>query len=111
MQERILHPFLFDMRYSFYNTKRWQKLRLFILDRDGGMCVHCHAKGDTAHHIHFVDDTNYNDPLIIWDPNNIETVCRDCHAAIHSKTGSSATADGYRFDDEGNLICIDEKNF
>lgn len=72
------------------------------------VCVHCGAKGNTIHHITWVNDMNCNDPDVTFNPDNLETVCRDCHAAIHSKTGSSATAEGYRFDDEGNLICIDE---
>lgn len=96
--------------YNFYHTKRWEKLRQFIINRDGGLCVHCGAKGDTVHHIIWVDDTNCNDPMITFNPDNLETVCRDCHAKIHHPD-CSATMDGYRFDDEGNLICMDEKKF
>jgi 5-methylcytosine-specific restriction endonuclease McrA len=93
-------------KFSFYNTKRWEKLREFVINRDGGMCVYCGAKGDTVHHIEWVNDFNCNDPMITFNVDNLETVCRDCHAKIHSKTGSQSTADGYRFDDEGNLIFI-----
>lgn len=72
--------------------------------------MHCGAKGDTVHHIIWVDDTNCNDPMITFNPLNLETLCDCCHAAIHSKTGARPCADGYRFDDEGNLIYIGKEN-
>jgi 5-methylcytosine-specific restriction enzyme A len=97
-------------RYSFYHSQRWRKLRQYIIDRDGGMCVYCGGRGDIAHHKIWVDDSNVNDPSVVWSPDNLETVCANCHAKIHSKTGASATADGYRFDDEGNLIYMKKEN-
>lgn len=92
-------------RYDFYHTDRWRKLRQYVIDRDGGMCVHCGRKGNIVHHIVWVNDDNVDDDSVVFNPDNLECVCVDCHAAIHSG-GKRPTAEGWVFDDEGNLVWI-----
>jgi len=105
--------FLCNMaRYSLYHSERWRKLRQYVIDRDGGVCVYCGGRGDIAHHKTWIDDTNVNDPSVVWNPDNLTCVCQTCHNRIHStgKADSSATMDGYVFDDEGNLVYVGNNN-
>ncbi len=89
-------------RFNFYNTQRWRELRQFIINRDGGLCVYCGGKGDTAHHKIWVNTENFSNPAVVWNPDNLECVCRDCHAKIHAD--SRVTMPGLIFDHNGNLI-------
>lgn len=97
-------------RYAFYHTSEWKKLRQAVLDRDGGMCVVCGQRASVVHHVVPVDDSNITDPYVVWSMDNLVSVCPLCHGAIHAKlSGASATADGWIFDDEGNLIFVGDK--
>jgi len=98
-------------KYSFYHTQRWRKLRQACINRAGGICEECGINAGTiAHHKIPIDDSNMGNSNVVWDLNNLECVCVDCHAAIHSKTGARPTADDYVFDDEGNLVYVGNTN-
>lgn len=91
-------------KFAFYNTTRWDKLRLRVIERDSGICQVCHsAKGDTAHHIIWVTAQNVNDPNIVWSESNLTTVCKNCHHKIHFGETESVNS-GLVFDIDGNLI-------
>lgn len=95
--------------FTFYHTARWRKLRKYIISRDGGMCVYCGQRGDIAHHKIPVDESNCNSPDIVWNTDNLECVCQDCHNRIHhGDPDNAACVDGYGFDADGNLIKISE---
>lgn len=66
-------------------SKRWQKFRLHIIERDGRKCMRCYIKygtinGDNlqVHHIkpriHF--------PEKIFDEDNVITVCKTCNIQL-----------------------------
>ena len=70
------------------NKRKWkrakfsQTTRQSIYERDWGICIFCHDRSVTAHHIYFWCESNYDD-----DRNNISqwvTVCQDHHSEIHS---------------------------
>ncbi len=95
-------------RFSFYRTKQWEKLRQFVINRDNGICVKCGGRGNIAHHIIFVDDSNCNDPNIVWNPDKLECVCQTCHNVIHHGLGGGCCQEGLGFDSEGNLIKLEK---
>ena len=41
--------------------------------------------GDTVHHIVALTPDTVTDPNIALNEDNLETLCRDCHAAVHRK--------------------------
>ena len=45
---------------------------------------------------------NISDPEIALGEDNLELLCRDCHALAHA--GELATDSGLTFDDEGNVV-------
>lgn len=73
---------------SFYKSKAWQQCRDAYAKAAGGLCERCMAKGlykpgEIVHHKVSITPDNIGDPSVTlcWD--NLELVCRDCHADIH----------------------------
>ncbi|WP_052427414.1 HNH endonuclease [Neobacillus niacini] len=69
-------------------SSRWKKLRLRVLDRDGGYCQRCLIKfgiietaNMTVHHI-----KNRRDyPELIFDESNLCCLCRTCNSQLGTK--------------------------
>lgn len=90
----------------FYKSKEWKHCRNAYAKSVGNLCEICLQKGlikpgEIVHHkIHITPD-NISDPLITLDWNNLELVCRDCHAMIHDRKKRR-----YRLDDMGRVRII-----
>jgi 5-methylcytosine-specific restriction enzyme A len=64
---------------ALYKTKQWRALREQQLTK-APWCTRCLARGvrqkaDTVHHT----KAHKGNPLLFWDPTNLESVCRACH--------------------------------
>ena len=77
----------------FYGTKAWQDLRWKKIIEAGGKCERC-GKDFTddmsqliAHHKEHLTDENLTDPFVALNPDNVEIVCRKCHAHYHDDRG------------------------
>lgn len=56
------------------------------------MCEICSRNGlivpgEIVHHVIHLNESNINDPDITLNINNLQLVCRDCHAKIHGEHG------------------------
>ena len=77
-----------DFAGNFYKTALWRNARKLYIQSVGGLCERCYAKGiirhgDTVHHkIHLTPD-NISVPEIALSWDNLELLCRDCHALMH----------------------------
>lgn len=91
---------------KFYLSTQWREMREAIFKRDFGLCVRCGKPGEIVHHKIHLTPNNINDPYITLNADNLELLCRDCHAIEHN--GGPATADGLAFDENGNLIRREE---
>ncbi len=91
---------------SFYLSSAWRKTRKAILKRDFGLCVRCGKPGDIVHHKIHLTPANINNLDITLSADNLETLCRECHAIEHEE--KAVTASGLRFDSEGNLVEVEE---
>lgn len=87
---------------KFYLSKAWRDTRAYIFTRDMGLCVRCGKPGEIVHHKIHLTPQNINDTDITLSEDNLELLCRECHAIKHE--GQAATAAGLMFDDEGNLV-------
>lgn len=87
---------------AFYESPAWRRTRAYILKRDTGLCVHCGEPGVIVHHKIELTPRNIDDPAIALGEDNLETVCRTCHALIHE--GTPPLANGLAFDADGNII-------
>ena len=65
-----------------YGTRRWQRVRRYVLDRDGWRCVRCERAGRLeVHHKTRIEI----DASRAFDPGNLESLCADCHRGEHAK--------------------------
>lgn len=69
--------------YRKLSDPRWQRVRLHIFDRDGWECQRCGigidgGKTFHVHHKKYTADDPWEEP-----PENLETLCEDCHATEH----------------------------
>ena len=76
---------------TFYKSKRWQDTRNAYASSVGGLCELCLAKGQfnagvIVHHKTHITLENINDPFVTLSWDNLQLLCRDCHAQIHTGT-------------------------
>lgn len=75
---------------SFYKSKTWQRCRAGYIKSVGGLCEKCRARGlivpgEIVHHkIHLTPGNIWDQGVsLAWD--NLEFLCRDCHAKEHGQ--------------------------
>lgn len=78
--EPILAPIPFKEQYQHPN---WQRMRMFVLNRDKYTCVNCKARDKTLHAHHL----KYKPDCYVWNVPHwyIVTLCEDCHSLEHNK--------------------------
>lgn len=82
----------------FYKTTAWKACREAYASSVGGLCERCYARGrvspgEIVHHKIHLTPENAHDPDITLNWDNLEMLCRNCHAIEHSKTGRRYTVD------------------
>lgn len=89
---------------ALYRSRDWKKCRAAFIKRQGGLCERCYAKGLIVpgvivhHKIHITPQT-LNDPSVVFNFDNLELLCRDCHEKEHGRMKSR-----YKVDDFGKII-------
>ena len=89
---------------EFYSSIPWQNMRDYIKRRDKFLCVECLKEGRITpaalvHHIIPITPRNITDPNVTLNPDNLESVCEECHAKLHPKTNGRR----WSVDSEGNI--------
>lgn len=84
---------------SFYSGAAWQQVRDSYIKSQGWLCEIHRANGDIVpaeivHHRQELTPDNINDPAVALSYDNLQAVCRDCHAAIHSGKRYTVLSDG-----------------
>ena len=93
----------------FYNSKAWKECQKAYKASKLGICERCgSADGTEVHHKITLNETNINDPNIALNFNNLELLCKTCHA-LHHNQKYGATRAGFMFDEFGFLIRRPEK--
>lgn len=88
----------------FYKSAAWKACRRSYAKAAGGLCERCKSKGIITagiivhHKIHITED-NINDPDVVLSWDNLELVCRDCHAQEHGRLQRR-----YSVDDMGRIV-------
>lgn len=90
-----------DFAKAFYGSKAWENCRKAYKKSVGGLCERCLKagvirSGEMVHHkIHLTEET-IQDPAVALNFDNLELLCRDCHAAEHAtKKRYVVDANGY----------------
>ncbi|WP_130811415.1 HNH endonuclease [Olsenella sp. Marseille-P4559] len=99
--------------YAFYHSAAWARARESALIRDNHLCQRCLKAGEITpatmvHHIQELTPDNINDPNITCGLDNLVSLCDRCHKITHGWARDGATRQGLAFDDNGNLICLNE---
>lgn len=89
---------------QFYSSKVWQDCRDTYSKRVGHLCEECLKKGIytpgvIVHHIEELTPLNIERPEVALNFENLELLCRSCHADQHSKRQRR-----YTFDEDGKIF-------
>lgn len=90
---------------AFYRSTAWRKTRAYIFDKEHGVCQRCHGRngpGAIVHHKIYLTPSNIHNPAIALGEDNLELLCRVCHALEHE--AELTTDKSLMFDEEGNLV-------
>ena len=81
------------MNNDLYQSPKWQKTRLQILERDGWTCVAC-GDSESTLHVHHID----YESRLPWETRDslLQTLCESCHRFLgeHPKSGLYYKRDG-----------------
>lgn len=77
---------------KFYSSAAWQACRNEYARDRHYLCENClrrgiYKPGEIVHHKIELDPVNINNPEIALNFDNLELLCRDCHAAMHEQSG------------------------
>ncbi len=90
---------------AFYHSTVWEATRAAFMAARMHACERCGRPAKIVHHKRHLDAKSVGDPSVALSFKNLEALCQECHNREHF--GTSATAEGLRFDKDGNLIAID----
>lgn len=90
-------------RARFYTSSEWRRLRQSILERDHFECQWCKAEGrvmtDAVLEVdHIKELAQY--PELAMEPDNLRTLCKDCHNKRHNRMNYRGTAKKRKWQDE-----------
>lgn len=97
---------------AFYHSAAWKNTRRNYKQSVGGLCERCLAKGmivpaDIVHHKIPLTDQNVNDLSISLSWDNLQALCRQCHAEVHDDMYAERTGRRYRINNNGQVVIRD----
>jgi len=97
---------------GFYNSKAWKDTRRNYKQSVGGLCERCLAKGivtpaEVVHHKVPLTADNISDLSISLGWNNLQALCRQCHAEVHEEMYRARTGRRYKVDKNGRVVIDD----
>ena len=77
-----------DFAREFYKSGAWVNCRNAYIKQQRGLCERCMSKGiirtgEIVHHKIELTPENIHNPDITLNCDNLQLLCRDCHAAVH----------------------------
>lgn len=108
-----------DFSSPFYHSQSWRKTREAYFRFQNGLCERCKregrlTQGAIVHHKEHLTPQNIDDPSISLSFDNLELLCRDCHAAehpeIYAPKAKPSRPSRIAFDEDGNVIRLEESD-
>lgn len=96
---------------AFYRSTAWKRTRRAYFDYRHGLCERCIRRGvleagEIVHHKRHLTPQNINDPSVTLAFDNLELVCRKCHAVEHPEIYGEVFEPRVAFDADGNVVRI-----
>lgn len=93
-----------DFAKEFYNSPAWKRTRESYRQYRGGLCEVCYADGivkagEIVHHKIELTPENITNVDIALGFDNLQLVCRECHAKAHDRRQRR-----YKLDELGRVI-------
>lgn len=104
-------------RLRFYKTAPWIRTREYVLARDRHLCLRCmllkahglKGKVNKAEEVHHIDELEDGDDFIAKStPDNLVSLCHECHNHITSISHGYGGLGRMEFDENGDAIEIKE---
>ena len=94
---------------DFYKSAEWKACRESYAKKACYLCERCGEPGEIVHHKTRVKPETIDDPRVLYDFNNLEMLCRQCHGKEHGdeyKERDAHKFDGRRYyiDEQGRVI-------
>lgn len=94
---------------AFYKSKAWQHCRNAYFKKARGLCEVCLSKGlikqgEIVHHIVEMTSENIKNPTLAFGDDNLQLVCRECHAQIHEAKKLKGRSKRYEVDSNGKVV-------
>lgn len=100
-----------DFSRKFYKSKAWETTRNSYFNSVDGLCERClqrgyYVPGEIVHHKQHLTPENINDASVTLGFDNLELLCRGCHATEHPEIyhRRNVAANRVTFDIYGNII-------
>jgi len=83
-EEFHFNHIVWQEKQEYFQSQKWLDLRTLILHRDKYTCIDC-GRSDKPLEIHHITYDKWKNE----DPENLVSLCRDCHQLRHDRTGYS----------------------
>ena len=98
---------------GFYNSQAWKDTRRSYRQSAGHLCERCLERGiitsaDVVHHIVPLTKDTVNDPNLSLNWDNLQCLCRKCHAEVHKEIYNKRAKRRYSIDDNGKVVMRDD---
>ena len=96
-----------DFAKTFYKSQAWKNCRDRYARQVGGLCERCLengmiVSGEIVHHKIHLNPANISDESVTLNPDNLVSLCRECHKARHG-----AREHRYKVDELGRVEIVE----
>lgn len=100
-----------DFAKKLYSSKAWKNVRDVVKKRDAYLCQDCLRSGmytpaEEVHHIVELTPENVNNPLVSLNPDNLISLCRECHRKRHTRQETFKRKRRFIVDQNGKVTAI-----
>ena len=98
---------------GFYRSQAWKDTRRNYKQSVGNLCERCLKKGiiasaDVVHHIVPLTADNIGDINLSLNWDNLQALCRKCHAEAHDEIYARRSRRRYKIDEQGKVVMYDD---
>jgi 5-methylcytosine-specific restriction endonuclease McrA len=96
---------------AFYKSYKWKQVRKAYFKQAKGLCEICLSKGlikqgEIVHHKIEMDSEKIHNERLAYGFDNLQLVCRECHARIHEK--EMRKKQRYKINSDGRVLIYDK---